>query len=221
VDFLKLVANSVSFIQQNGAQIVAGFFAVVAAATLLIKALQSFVDLFPKHQTADTAFGAILRVLADISHSKFLNSIAFTPSAPHSFMVGKRMSAVSKNFGGAAQGFARLGTLLVLLVVTTVLSACAAFNGLVQQTVSCDAQNVVSAIPGVIGSVIDAIQGGDDWNAKLTAIATTQGVELVACALQKAIAMLGSNSSMVSTAASVPNSVAISRATAWVAAHTK
>lgn len=222
MEILKLITTTVSFVQTNGPQLLAAYLAVTAAATVLIKAIQKFVDFFPNHQSSDTVFGAILRFLADVSHSTFLNTIALTPTAPHSFMVGKRMSMVSKNSGGTRPpGFVRLWTLFALLIVTTVVSACAAFNGLVQQTVSCDAANVTSAIPTVIGTVIDAIQGGDDWNVKLTALAETQGVELVACALQKAIALLGSNSSMVSTAATVPNSVAIARATSWLAVHTK
>lgn len=220
MEFLKLVANTLTFFEQNGPQILAAVFAVVAAATILIKALQSFIDFFPDHQVADTAFGAILRFLADVSHSKLLNNVAMTPSAPHSFMVGKRMLKIRKAAGGT-RAFARLGMLLTIMALGVATAACAAFNGLVQQTVNCDVPNVTGAVPTALPLVIDALQGGNDWNSKLTTIAENQGVELVACAIQAAIAILGSNSSMVATAATVPNSVAIARGTAWIAAHTK
>src|ERR1700759_2990828 len=212
------MVGSATFIANNWAQIVAAFFAVVAAATILVKTLQAFCDLFPQHQAADTVFGAILRVLLNVSHSRALNTVALSPRPAHAFMIGKTTTKATGMAQHLSAGFARLATLLFL---TIAIAACAAFQGLVQQTVSCDSQNVVAAIPTVLSLVIDIIQGGGDWNPKLTALAEQQGVELVACALQKAIGLLGSNSSLVATDAKVPNSVAIARATAWITTHTK
>lgn len=213
--FLQLMLGTATFLKDNWPQIIAGFFAIVSAATILIKALQAFVDLFPQHQAADTAFGAILRVLLNVSHSRALNAVAMSPRPAHAFMIGK---VATKIPGSKPAGFARVA---VMLLLTGVIAACAAFQGLVQRTVSCDSQNVVAAIPAILSLVIDILQGGDDWNSRLTTLGEQQGIELVACALQKAIALIGSNSSLIATEAKVPNSVAIARATAWLATHTK
>ncbi len=215
-NFLQLIVGSVTFLKQNWPQIVAAYVALVAAATMFIKAAQAFADLFPNHQAADTIFGAILRFLLNLSHTRALNALALSPRPAHAFMIGKVSTKATAM--KAATGFVRLATLLFL---TIAIAACAAFQGLVQQTISCDSQNVVAAIPTVLSLVIDIIQGGDDWNSKLTTLGEQQGVELVACALQKAIGLLGSNSAIIATQAKVPNSVAIARATAWITTHTK
>jgi hypothetical protein len=194
-------------------------------AVAIIPSLITGLTPYPRVDGALTTLLKVLNIFSVLVHRDSPSTL----KAP--FTYSKPPPGVSVRYGYSSTthpGFSDLQMIRLLLGLSVVglatgflVPSCAAFQGLVQKTISCDSESVAAAIPAILPDVINAIQGGDAWNSQLAALAETQGIELVACALEQAITMLSANSSVSKTPAKVPGSVAIARATAWIATHTK
>lgn len=86
---LQPIITAFHAITSQASTLAAGTLTLIAAASVLVKALQTAVDSLPTHATADTVFGAIVRLLDKVSHVKVLNALALNPTAPHAAQVTK------------------------------------------------------------------------------------------------------------------------------------
>lgn len=236
---LDKIVNAGTWAWTNRAEIVAALAAVIAGASVLIKAVEGavkiLVTVFPVLITVDGKLLSVASWLDAFSKSSILNTIAGSPTVafkailnPPGTLISAHAQAVAAvapqpapSLAGvltppAKGGFVRVvaSVGLTLLCLAASLISCTHVSPVVTQLLDCGESAVQKQLPAILSTVNGILQGSNiNWQDQLNTLLVTAG-DVVICAVQVAVSDLEH-----SAAPSQLTYVAIARGEAWLVNH--